>query len=126
MNPSHQYSIKSSDYLKRAELRANYKHSLETRKKISRSNQGKKADKTTRLKMSLAKIGVKRDPELVARTAEKYFRGENNGSAKLTEKEVLEIRSSQKILSSRKLAKHYPVTASHIRSIWRRSCWNHL
>jgi hypothetical protein len=126
VNPDHHYSLKSSDYLKRFEKRSNYKHSPETIAKISQANLGKKASKTARLKMSKAKIGVRRNPELVARTAEKYFRGENNACAKLTEKEVLEIRGFKDIISSYRLAKHYPVTASHIRSIWRRSCWDHL
>lgn len=132
VNPDHHYSTTQSDYLKILEIegifkrRSGFKHKPETLAKMSQSHKGKKPTHQTKLKMSLAKIGVKRDPDLVAITAEKYFRGENNARAKLTEKQVLEIRSFKNVLSSRELEKRYPVTHSHIRSIWRRACWDHL
>ena len=132
VNPEHHYSTTHSDYLKILQLegvfrrRSGFKHKPETLAKMSQSHKGKKPTQQTKLKMSLAKIGVKRDPDLVARTAEKYFRGENNACSKLTEKQVLEIRSFKNVFSSRELEKNYPVTHSHIRSIWRRTCWDHL
>lgn len=106
--------------------RSGFKHTPETIAKMSKAQKGKRISKPARLKMRLAKLGVKRDPDLVARTAEKYFRGENNACAKLTESQVLEIRSLKNVVSSRALEKRYPVTHSHIRSIWRKSCWKHL
>lgn len=54
--------------------------------RMSQAHKGKKPTQQARLRMSLAKIGVKRDPDLVAITAEKYFRGENNARSKLTKK----------------------------------------
>jgi len=132
VNPDHHYSTTHSDYLKILEIegtfkrRSGFKHKPETLAKMSQSHKGRKPTQQTKLRMSLAKIGVKRNPDLVARTAEKYFRGESNARAKLTEKQVLEIRSFKNVLSSRELEKRYPVTHSHIRSIWRRACWDHL
>ena len=106
--------------------RKDFKHSPETILKMSQAHKGKKPNKAVRLKMRLAKLGRKRNPEMVAKVAEKYFRGENNACAKLTEKQVLEIRSLKNRVSSHELAKQYPVTHSHIRSIWRKACWKHL
>ncbi len=132
INPDHHYSSTFKSYINKQiksgsrNVRSGFKHTLETITKMSQSQKGKKPDKQARLKMRLAKLGVKRDPESVAKTAEKYFRGENNACAKLTEQEVLEIRSLKNKVSSHELAKNYPVTHSHIRSIWRKSCWKHL
>ncbi len=132
VNPDHHYATTPHDYLGILRLKGSYKgrsgskHKPETLVKMSQSHKGKKPTQQAKLKMSLAKIGVKRDPDLVALTAEKYFRGENNACAKLTEKQVLEIRSFKNVFSSRELEKRYPVTHSHIRSIWRRTCWDHL
>jgi hypothetical protein len=131
INPDHHYLSNPQTYLKKLakngwKPRLGFKHSPETILKMSQSHKGKKPNKAVRLKMRLAKLGVKRDPELVAKTAEKYFRGENNACAKLTEQEVLEIRSLKNKVSSYELAKNYPVTPSHIRSIWRKACWKHL
>ena len=128
INPDHQYASSSSDFLKKMEeegyykRRSGFKHTKETIIKMSQSHKGKKPSKKTRLRMRLAKLGTKKDPDLVAITAEKYFRGEKNACSKLTENQVIEIRKFQNSTSSHELAKHYPVTASHIRSIWRRSC----
>lgn len=132
VNPNHHYSTTPSDYIQILKLegiykvRSGFKHKSETLAKMSQSRKGRKPNKKTRLKMSLAKIGIRRNPDLVARTAEKYFRGENNACAKLTEEQVFEIRSFKNVISSRELEKRYPVTNSHIRSIWRRSCWKHI
>ena len=132
INPSHHYTSTSKDYLKKLaqegklRYRSGFKHSPETIIKMSKTHSGKKPSEQTRLKMRYAKLGIKRDPELVARVAEQYFRGEKNACAKLTEKQVLEIRSLKNIISSHELEKRYPVTHSHIRSIWGRNCWKHL
>lgn len=132
VNPDHYYASTTSDYIGILKFKGIYKgrsgkkHAPETIARMSEAHKGKKPNEQTRLKMSLRKMGVKRDPEIVSRTAEKYFRGENNARAKLTVKDVLEIRSLQNVLSSLELSKRYPVTHSHIRSIWRRSCWNHI
>ena len=109
INPDHHYSTTQADYLKILEIegtfkrRSGFKHKPETLVRMSQAHKGKKPTQQTRLRMSLAKIGVKRDPDLVARTAEKYFRGENNARSKLTEKQVFEIRSFKSVLSSREL-----------------------
>jgi len=132
INPKHHFATTPSDYIKCLELtgaykrKTGYKRSAETIAKIAKANLGKRASKETKLKMRLAKLGTKKDPELVAITAAKFFQGEKNPLAKLTEKEVLEIRSLKNIISSRKLAAHYPVTHSHIRNIQRENCWTHL
>jgi hypothetical protein len=131
INPNHHYSSTPKIYLKKLaesgwKPRHGFKHSPETIIKMSAAQKGKKITKQARLKMRLAKLGVKRDPEVVARTAEKYFRGENNARAKLTEKQVIKIRRFRNHSSSRELAKYYPVTHSHIRNIWRKVCWKHV
>ena len=132
INPEHHYSSTVQAYLKKLQKnglmkrRKNFKHSPETILKMSQAHKGKKPNKAVRLKMRLAKLGIKRNPEMVAKVAEKYFRGENNACAKLTEQQVLEIRSLKNRVSSNELAKQYPVTHSHIRSIWRKACWKHL
>lgn len=103
INPDHHYSTTQSDYLRILEIegtfkrRSGFKHKPETLVKMSQARKGEKPTQQARLRMSLAKIGVKRDSDLVARTAEKYFRGENNACAKLTEKQVLEIRSFKNV-----------------------------
>lgn len=82
VNPNHHYSKTQTDYIGILRLngtfktRKGFKHKPETIAKISHSHQGKKLNKETRLKMSLKKIGIKRDPELVAKVAEQHFRGE--------------------------------------------------
>ena len=132
INPDHHYSSTVQAYLKKLQenglmkRRKDFKHSPETILKMSEAQKGKKVGKQTKLKMRLAKLGRKRNPEMVAKVAEKYFRGENNACAKLTEQQVLEIRSLKNRVSSHELAKQYPVTHSHIRSIWRKACWKHL
>lgn len=132
VNPSHHYAATTSDYLRKLtqegkmKRRSGFKHSPKTIAKMSQTHTGKKPGKEARLKMRRAKLGVARDPELVARVAEQYFQGEKNARAKLTEQQVLEIRELKNITSSRELAKRYPVTHSHVRSIWGRKCWTHL
>lgn len=132
INPDHHFSARIEDHLKKLEKegilkrRSGFKHSPETLAKMSKSQLGKKPNKQARLKMRLAKLGVKRDPELVARVAQQYFQGEKNACSKLTEKQVRKIRRLKKFSTSRELAKIFPVSHSHIRSIWRRSYWKHL
>ena len=132
INPEHHYVAPLKDHAKKVEKegklkrRKGFKHSMETKAKMSNARKGIRLSKATRKKMSDKKKGVERNPDIVARTAEKHFRGENNACAKLTEKQVLEIRSKEGSISSRELANYYPVTHSHIRSIWRRSTWKHI
>lgn len=53
-----------------------------------------------------------------------YVRGENVGNAKLTEAQVLAIRSDTR--SERALIEHYGVSSAHISRIKRRKTWNHI
>lgn len=54
-------------------------------------------------------------------------RGENNGMARLTEKQVFEIRRYRSEgITSEVLAKRYAVSGSHIRQIARYKIWKHL
>lgn len=133
VNPDHLYSLTIKDFSKklRAEgllkSRLGFKHTPETIAKMSQSQKGKKPDKQARLKMRLAKLGVNnRSPETIERCAELYYRGEKNVTAKLTNAQVLEIRRLEKFHTCHELAAHYPVTARHIRAIWRRRCWKHI
>lgn len=52
--------------------------------------------------------------------------GEDNGLSKLTEAEVLAIRSQQGLLSSRKVAAQYGITHRTVLLIWKRRVWKHL
>ncbi len=53
-------------------------------------------------------------------------RGENQGSHKLTEAAVREIRSLEGIESAKALSLRYPVEPKQIRRIWRRERWGWL
>jgi len=53
-------------------------------------------------------------------------RGENSGMAKLTEKQVLEIREIGNAISQRKIASIYGICHSMIGSILRRENWTHI
>lgn len=131
VNPDHHYATTPRDYISILKFfglfkeRKGYKHKPETIKKMSQKQKGKKPNDETRYKMSLAKTGVRRNPEVVVIMSENS-RGENNGHSKLTEQQVFKIRSSENSFSSDELAKIYPVSSSHIRSIWRKRCWKHL
>lgn len=133
VNPNHLYSLAVKDFSKklRAEgllkSRSGFKHSSETLAKMSKVKLGKKPTEQARLKMRLAKLGVNtRSPEIIERCAELYYRGEKNATAKLTNAQVLEIRRLEKFRTCHELAAIYPVTARHIRAIWRRRCWKHI
>ena len=133
VNPDHLYSFSIKDFSKklRAEgllkSRSGFKHTPETIAKMSQSQKGKKPNKKARLKMRLAKLGVStRSPETIERCAELYYRGEKNATAKLTNEQVLEIRRLEKFRTCHDLAAIYPVTARHIRAIWRRRGWKHI
>lgn len=133
INPDHHYSSTSYDYLQKLEKdgvferRKGFKHSPATIAKMSKSQKGKKPGKSTRLKMRSAKLGVNnRSPETIERCAELYYRGERNATAKLTNEQVLEIRRLEKSRTCHELAEIYPVTARHIRAIWRRRVWKHI
>jgi DNA-binding transcriptional regulator YiaG len=49
--------------------------------------------------------------------------GEKNGNSKLTEKEVLEIRTEKGIVSQEELAKRYNVTSRTIRYVQSGKIW---
>ena len=51
--------------------------------------------------------------------------GEQNGHAKLTDQNVLEIQASRDI-AYKELAKKYGVTPNHIHRIWRKEEWTNL
>jgi hypothetical protein len=94
---------------------------------MSKSPKGKKPNKQGRLKMRLAKLGINnRSSETIERCAELYYRGEKNATAKLTNAQVLEIRKLEQSNTCHELAELYPVTARHIRAIWRRRVWKHI
>ncbi|MDA9817836.1 NUMOD3 domain-containing DNA-binding protein [Flavobacteriaceae bacterium] len=133
INPDHHYSSTLTNHLKQLEKdgllkrREGYRHSPETIAKMSKSQKGKRPNKQGRLKMRLAKLGVNnRSPETIERCAELYYRGEKNATAKLTNEQVLEIRKLEKSHTCHELAELYPVTAKHIRVIWRRRVWKHI
>lgn len=54
------------------------------------------------------------------------FRGEKNGSAKLSDKDVLEIRSLRGKCTNVELAKRFKTNDSHISMIQRRQLWTHI
>lgn len=53
-------------------------------------------------------------------------KGEKHGKSKLTEKQVLEIRSIGKNEFQREIAEKYNVSRRLIRSIINRECWTHI
>jgi hypothetical protein len=52
--------------------------------------------------------------------------GERCGGSKLKETQVLEIRSLQGKLSSRKVAALYNISKTNVLDIWRRHIWEHI
>lgn len=96
--------------LKMRNSRLGKKHSEQTRKKISASHMGKRVSDEARKKMSIAKTGKQR--------------GEQNPTAKLTEAQVLEIRSSR--VTHKKLARQYGVTGGAVAAIRQGKNWKWL
>lgn len=69
----------------------------------------------------------RRAPDLMARGPRPAVRGENNPSARLSEDQVIAIRSGcASGKSQRSLASAYGVSKQLISAIVRRHCWSHL
>lgn len=102
--------------------------SEEHKQKISKSNLGKKMSDSSRIKMSLSHIG-KKLPEEQKRKIGLAQAGEHSSNAKLTTKQVIQIRQlyAQGNISSRQLAKKYNVKdkATILNIIHFRS-WKHI
>ena len=71
-------------------------------------------------------LGTDKDnaADTVAKNRQARFPGVINQSAKLTEQQVIEIRSS--VLSHAELARRFHVSESNIRFIRKRGTWSHL
>ena len=71
---------------------------------------------------------LRRNPELqwLHRNPEKATRGEKHPSSKLTESQVIEIRSLAQSLSTRTLAEAFSVCPANIKSILKRKTWAHI
>lgn len=72
------------------------------------------------------RIGTNADnvADKVSKGRQAKLKGSETGAAKLTEKEVLEIRASSK--TQRALGLKYGVTQSAIHCILARKCWTHI
>jgi hypothetical protein len=130
LNLKHHYASTTQDYLNKTkpnwiQARLGQKHKATTIALMSESHKGKTFSKESRKKMSVAKSGVRRADEVVERM-KILSQGENNARAKLTEEDVIEIRVQEGQSSSEILAINYSVSASHVRSIWRRRCCKHI
>lgn len=65
-----------------------------------------------------------RGPEHAARIKEVALKGESNKNSKLTESDVLSIRSDQRTLGE--IAKHYGVILNTVWRIKKRLAWSHI
>jgi group I intron endonuclease len=85
---------------------------------------GYKFSDESKKKMRDKRLGFKHDPKVIL---EKIC-GENNGTAKLKEKEVLEIREKYSTMeySQVELAREYGVNPTSIRHILNNRTWKHL
>lgn len=70
------------------------------------------------------KVGTPKENSLDMKSKNRQAKGEACGNAKLTEKEVKEIRMSH--LSSRKLAALYNISKTNILDIKNNKIWRHL
>jgi hypothetical protein len=55
-----------------------------------------------------------------------FMQGERHGASKLTEKDVLEIRSLRGIISGVELSKRYNISTSVICAIFKKRIWKHI
>jgi hypothetical protein len=108
--------------------------SEEHRNTISKFHKGKKVSEETKKKMSEAQLGEKNinwgkkaSEETKEKMKESANRGENSLSSKLTDSDVLEIRTlHNKKISSRKLCKIFNVSKTNILCIVNRKTWKHI
>jgi len=120
------------------------RHSLETRRKLSAArrgvpksaphraaigaaHRGRTFTEATLAKMRAAKAGWS-PPESLRTATREMNRGAGNGRAKLTEANVVEIRSRYAAggMTLVKLGEAYGVNASMVSRIVRRTAWRHL
>ncbi len=64
--------------------------------------------------------------DMITRGRTKHQQGELHGMAKLTEKQIIEIRENKNNLTQKELAKIYVVNHNHIGNIIRHKVWKHL
>ena len=69
---------------------------------------------------------IKKNRQAKGKKMSLVTRGENNGSHKLTEKEVIEIRKNDEKLSQRKIAQKYKVNQTTIFKILHNKTWKHI
>ena len=96
------------------------------RKKIGDKHRGKTVSQEARAKMSLAKAGKKLSKAHVENLSLAH-RGSGNAAAKLTERQVLEVRAEIALGNpQRKIAQKYGISQSTVSGIATRRLWGHL
>ena len=106
-------------------------HSEETKVKMSNSHKGKIFSEETKLKLSKARTGKVHSEESnlkLSNSKKGVHAGSKSGMAKLTEADVLEIRSKYipRVYTHQKLADEYGVDGTSIFNIIKRLTWAHI
>lgn len=95
----------------------------ENKPQVNHKNTIKKDNRLTNLEWNTEKENVNHayDNNLVP-----LMKGERHGASKLTEKDVLEIRSLRGVISGVELSKRYDISTSIICAIFKRRIWKHI
>ena len=95
----------------------------ENKKSVNHKNTTKNHNYVSNLEWNTQKENVNHayDNNLVP-----FMQGERHGASKLTEKDVLEIRSLRDIFSGVELSKRYNISTSIICAIFKRRIWKHI
>lgn len=122
-NRTEEYRLKMSKVMRGKRGCLGYKHSEETRRRMSKAKMGHSVSKETRDKISKIHKG-----KIVSEATKQKRRGENNPNAKLTSKEVLEIRHliGTGCVSKNELAIAFDVSMDSIYKIAGFRTWKHL
>jgi len=72
------------------------------------------------------KIGTLAENSADMKSKNRQAVGEQCGNSKLTDEEVLTIRSYQGSLSSRKVASLFNISKTNVLDIWHRKIWEHI
>lgn len=98
----------------------------ETKLKISKSGNGKIVSEETKIKLSKSRIGIKYSEESKKKISDS-LKGQNHPQSKLTDKEVVEIKTLLSIgIKGVDIARRYNVSPRTVSNIKTGAAWNHI